>query len=435
VATVQALASIEHPPPPTSAGVSWARRCLWIAVFLPFIYTVERNAADLSGGATTWLDIVRGGGPLVLWALSHVLSPTVRRGFGAVEVYLGLFVVAALVSATLPANPAPQVTLFKALALLSALLALGRLVRMYSSPEEVLRGLASSTYVILGAAVIQFIAFRGDTYATSEGDELGVARLNLIVPQISANPLAFYGVAGVTASMLGLGPRRIVSSVFLRLLTAAGFAAMVALTRTRSALIAAGIVFGLILLWLVVRRPVVAAISVLTGSMLGLVAVDRYSEEIGDYLAREQSRESVNTLTGRTEIWAAAYDVWQSEPWFGLGYFAGHRLGIPGLNQQQSNIDNTWLELLVDVGILGTVPIVLFALLGLARLIRARLVGVVKLWAATVVLFGLVISAINPSLQTPSAAQLLILLPILAAMPSDSARSPDTARRPQHQHS
>ena len=61
----------------TSTGLRAARILLWLAVMLPFIYTTSKSAAELSGGGSVGaLEVLRGGGPLVLWGLSILAAPS-----------------------------------------------------------------------------------------------------------------------------------------------------------------------------------------------------------------------------------------------------------------------------------------------------------------------------------------------------------------------
>ena len=110
--------------------------------------------------------------------------------------------------------------------------------------------------------------------------------------------------------------------------------------------------------------------------------------------------------------------TWHANKVFGLGYYTGHRLGIPGLSQTQSNIDNTWLETMVDVGLLGLVSLASFALSGFVRLVRTReLTGDWRLWAVGVTVYGLAISFVNPTIQAPGAAQVIIGFLLVIVLP------------------
>jgi O-antigen ligase len=74
-----------------------------------------------------------------------------------------------------------------------------------------------------------------------------------------------------------------------------------------------------------------------------------------------------------------------------------------------SNLDNTWLEALVDVGVIGLALLALFLLAGLVRIAQARsLPSDLQLFALLLVLYGTVVSFVNPTIQSVSAVQVLL---------------------------
>jgi O-antigen ligase len=118
-----------------------------------------------------------------------------------------------------------------------------------------------------------------------------------------------------------------------------------------------------------------------------------------------------------------------------VGYYTGHRLGIEGLSETQSNIDNTWLETLVDVGLLGLVSLAVFAICGLVRLVRSReLAGDLKLWAVAVAAYGCAISFVNPTIQTPGAGQVVLGFLLMVALPARRAEHSDFCRSTESNH-
>jgi O-antigen ligase len=130
--------------------------------------------------------------------------------------------------------------------------------------------------------------------------------------------------------------------------------------------------------------------------------------EISSYLYRQQSKSVFSTLTGRTNEWSEADTLWKTAPIFGLGYYSGHREGLveesllqPGQGVP-SNLDETWLETLVDVGVVGCVLLAGFALAGMTRLMRyrRRLPANVR-WCALAlgILVFPITSFVNPTIQ------------------------------------
>ena len=403
----------------TSTGLRAARILLWVAVMLPFIYTTAKSAAELSGGGSVGaLEMLRGGGPLVLWGLSILAAPVRRRGFGAPDVFLALYALVIVLSAFNPLNPSGQASLLKSITLISVILAMWRLVRLYDHPRELVVALTGWVHLVLIAGAVQIVLFRSTVYAVGDTTTDGLARLNLVVPSVSANPLAFLGVAGILSCAVGVAPRWLHFNVFVRNALMGLYVYEIFLTRTRSALLV-GLVIVAVSLVLRARRHPLSTITTAVAFIGGaVVLMPSLLPEVHSFLQRGQTSASIDSLSGRTVIWDAAYRVWQQHQTLGLGYYSGHRLGIPGLQQVQSNIDNTWLETLVDVGLLGIIPLALFTLVGVWRMARSKLLqGDVRLWAVGISAYVVAISFINPTIQQPGAPQVVLTLLILSITP------------------
>ncbi len=403
-----------------------ARLLLWLAALLPFVYTTSQNASTIAaGGGVGPLEILRGGGPAVLWALSLVLAPALRHGVGLVEIALAGFCTVIVMSVLIPSNPSPQGSLLKSVSMVFVLLSLGRLVRMYPSPREAVTDLAGFVHLVMFAAIVQVVLFRSTVYAVGADTLDGLPRLNILVPQVSANPLALIAVAGILSCVLGVGPRWLPSNAFVRNTLIVLYVYVIVLTRTRSALAVGLLILGIALLGRARRRPL-STLTIMCGIVLAtLLVVPSLLPQLHSFLQRGQTSASIDSLSGRTVIWDYAWRAWDDNRLFGLGYYTGHRLGIPGLSETQSNIDNTWLETLVDVGLLGLVPLALAAVSGLVRLIRSReLTGDWKLWAVCVALYVSVISFVNPTIQAPGPAQLVLTFLLLVVLPRGSRRPP-----------
>lgn len=87
-----------------------------------------------------------------------------------------------------------------------------------------------------------------------------------------------------------------------------------------------------------------------------------FLDDILEYMARGQDEEQFASMSGRTHMWEAALDAWQQSPLLGHGYFVGHK------NVQISNgkfletVDSTYIETLVNLGIVGFSLIAAFAI-------------------------------------------------------------------------
>ena len=409
---------------------------LWLAAVLPFIYSTSKNASELaSGGGVGPLEVLRGGGPAALWLLSILLAPTVRRGFGLVETALAGFSAVILMSVLIPENPSPQGSLLKGVSMVFVILSLARLARMYPTPEEAVTGLVSFVHLVLISAAVQLLLFRHDVYAVGADTLDNLPRLNILVPQVSANPLALVAVAGILSCVLGVRPGRVPFNPLIRNALIVLYFYLILLTRTRSGLAVGLIIIAVALLARARRRPL-STVAISSGLVVaGVLIVPSLLPSVHTFFQRGQTTQGISTLSGRTVVWNYAWNVWESHKVFGLGYYTGHRLGIEGLSQTQSNIDNTWLETMVDVGLVGVVCLALYAIFGLIRLVRTHeLAGDLKLWAVGVAVYGCAISFVNPTIQTPGAAQmvlgflLLVVLPVRSVKPPDDRQPTETGR-------
>ena len=274
--------------------------------------------------------------------------------------------------------------------------------------------LAGFVHVVLISTAVQLVLVPNRVYSYDPDSYSLVPRLGSLVPQISANPLAFIAVAGLMSLVTHATPGWVRRDTFLRALLLVVYTAELALTRTRSALVIGLLVLAVTAVARIRRTPVPALLLVTTGMVVALLL---RGTEVMTYLLRGQTEQGISTLTGRTVIWQMALDSSERHRLFGLGYYSGHRLGIQGIAQTQSNIDNTWLESMVDVGVIGLIPLAVFCISGIVRLLRSHDIrGDVRVWATGVVSYGLLISFVNPTIQGIGPSGLLLAFPLLAAV-------------------
>jgi O-antigen ligase len=311
-------------------------------------------------------------------------------------------------SVLIPGNPSPQGSLLKGVSMVFVLLSLGRLARMYPSPGDALVGLSGFVHLVLFAALVQVFLFRHTVYAVGADTIDNLPRLNILMPQVSANPLALVAVAGILSCVLGVAPRWLPFNPLLRNVLIVLYVYVIVLTRTRSALLVGLVVILLALAVRAKRRPL-STLTILAGLVLATVfVIPAVLPEVHSFVQRGQTAQGIDTLSGRTVVWDHAWQTWQQNRLFGLGYYTGHRLGIEGLSETQSNIDNTWLETMVDAGLV-------------ARLVRSReLQGDWKLWALGTAVYALAISFVNPTIQAPGAGQVILAFLLMVVLPRRS---------------
>jgi O-antigen ligase len=380
-----------------SGRLRWAKRCLWLTLFLPFAYLVKRSSQEIEQGFGVY-DVIRGGGALVLVVLAVMLAPCRRRGMGLVELAAFLYCAVALISTLWSINP--PATASKAVLLSAAYFAVFRLVRLYENAADALSALAVVVHTLLVWCIAQAILF--PDLAIVRGSVDTTPRLVSVVPSIGANPLGFLALAGIVALVLNIGPR-LVRNIPARVVLGCLYLTELFMTRTRTALLIGILVLLLTVVVNMKLRPVLATYVVLLAAGGALLAFTTYPAQVASYFRRGQSSAAFQTLTGRTDVWNVAWTVVEEHPITGLGFYAGHRLGMPILNayQERSNLDNTWIEALVDVGVLGTIPLAVMLLAGWFRAMEARHEPAqFRLWALALLSYAVLISFVSPTVQS-----------------------------------
>jgi O-antigen ligase len=250
-------------------------------------------------------------------------------------------------------------------------------------------------------------------------------RLTSAVPSIGANPMGFLALSGILALVMNVGPA-LVRSIPVRLLLACVYMVELFMTRTRSALLIGVVVLLLTVIVNIKRRPVLATYVIISGLAAALLGITVYAKEIASYFVRGQSAAAFQTLTGRTEVWNVAWRAIEENPLTGLGFYAGHRLGIPVLNsyQDRGNLDNTWIEALVDVGIIGTIPLAVMLVGAWLRAVQAHDEPVQsRIWALSLLSYALSVSLINPTVQSGLGMNWILTLVPAAAFISSNHHS------------
>jgi O-antigen ligase len=275
-------------------------------------------------------------------------------------------------------------------------------------------------HALLVWVAVQAVLF-WDEVVYPEGD---ITRLGSAVPQIAPNPLGYLAVAGLLALFFGVGPRFIVRSLVLRVGLAGLYAAELLASRTRTALVLGALVVLVALLLHARKRIVLVSVLFLCGLTAVTVLLGYFGDSLNDYFFRGQTSGELIGLTGRVDIWRAATQEVSENFLLGLGFYSGHRLALTGIwnYQVESNIDNTWLETLVDVGVVGMIPLAIFVIAGVIRLLGDRIPSDVKFWGLAIALYGVAISFVSPTLQMSGVAFLLMGTPLVAAWSAGDLR-------------
>jgi O-antigen ligase len=190
----------------------------------------------------------------------------------------------------------------------------------------------------------------------------------------AGHPNALGIVAGLLMLMVAAARRQalIGGATFYGSL-AIGFVALLA-TGSRTALIAALIAWGLVKARNS-RFGAAAAIAILAASSLILLlgacdALPDITDMLGK-LSRSGRGSEILTLTGRTDIWDIAWTNIMRKPFFGWGYYGTEQLIADSLDprfaDQAKHAHNMFLQSLLSVGFVGSLPGFAFIILLVGR--------------------------------------------------------------------
>jgi len=172
-----------------------------------------------------------------------------------------------------------------------------------------------------------------------------------VLPVTNGNGLAFMGALVAFSGFCGISRSAgATSKAVLWCLVALALATLV-LGQSRTSLF--GFVAALIVYLLFVRRYMLLGV-------LGVLALagwlsTSFFELAQTYFMRGQSEELFTSLSGRTQAWQAAWDMFKQSPLTGHGFAAAARLEILG-TEGASTLHGAVFDVLVGIGILGLVP-------------------------------------------------------------------------------
>jgi O-antigen ligase len=374
------------------------RWVLWAGLIIPLLLTEQRFAAGVTDPSLTYRDALRAAIPAGAILLASLAARPVRHGTRR-PLLLPLCMYAAWAALTALWSVSPMATILKVVVLALQYVLLGMLVRRYSTRAHLVHGVVTVLYALtfsaaLGAILAPGVAFR-DT-------ERGFGRLWGVFPDITPNSLGLVAAIALIGWVARQGPKFVVSGAAWPV-SGAVIGVVLLATRTRYTLAIAALCSAYLVMRMrgggLVRR---ASLTLAAAGAIGGLAYT--AQSIVDYVVREQTAEQLLTLTGRTKTWARALDVAAERPWAGWGYYAGHRVhlsALPGTDLETSNLDNMWIESLVDVGVIGTFLLAMFVAAASREAFKGALLeGNERYFVQASVMAGLIASTVNPSLQT-----------------------------------
>jgi O-antigen ligase len=255
-------------------------------------------------------------------------------------------------------------------------------------------------------------------------------RLQGVFPQIAPDVLGTLAVVGLLAVIFSVGPQALLS-LSIRLVLGTLYVAELLATETRSAIVLGAIVMILSLVPWAFASPARLAM-LLFGTVLMLGSLLFVAPAVQQRLHRGESDVTFSTLNGRTTAWAEGVQAWSTSRLHGLGYYSGHRFGPvlePGQGES-TNLDNTWIESLVDVGIAGTALLGGFVLAASGRMLRSK--GAVSIstyvFVASTSLIYFLTSFVNPTVAGNESINFVVWTFVLLLFPLRNERGRASGR-------
>lgn len=398
---------------------------LWFGAFMPIVASVSKTTDEVTSGVGP-LEIVRGGGPLALYFLSILAAPH----YGAkdkprwTEVSLALFLIVAAASTFWSYNP--WATALKCIPLIFSYLCMLRLAKLYPTPQAAISGVVAVAHILMASTLLQWVVIPNQAFTADVGDV--IPRLGSVYPAISPNLLGVVALVALAGGVLQVGPKltRSPGAVIVLGLT---YTVMLFASRSRIATaIALAVVFGatLVAMHKTRARAAFGWFAAATGVVAAYVAAQKTTAVVDftDFLIRGQDAHALTSLTGRTVIWDRALAIWNENPVVGFGYYSGHRLflaSVDPLFSHYSNLDSTWIETLVDLGYLGLVPLSIFSIAALLRVLRFHLPRSEKLVSVGLVGAVLALSFVNPTIQAASSTAVMFGVVVFSCRPDRRA--------------
>lgn len=387
---------------PSNRKDSWSRAVLWLGLVNPFVAVGQNYPFTLTG--FEGVDVLRFSVPTVAMIVAVLVSRPKRRLSSTVQALALIFVGVAMLSSLWSSSA--SATALRASLLTSQYLALLALARRYQTTDQAFAGVTTAIHALLWTIPLGLLL--DSNAALHEFAGTDSFRLAGVYPQIHPNILGAVAAAGIILTVLpsriswlmGGGRRFVLITCYAMILVGA---------RARFALFFALTVLVIVGVRMLLKRPLILSSVFVLVAVGGVVSV-MHADHTLDFLRRDQNDRNLLTFSGRTEIWSTALTATEGDRLVGRGYYVGHRTGL-GLPASQSNLDNTWIESLVDLGLVGTVPLGLFVVMGMMHT-RRSLDSKVAL-EALLVLF-VCTSVINPSLQTLNLVGILFAFLLVA---------------------
>jgi len=327
----------------------------WLAMFSNILNWRLRDI--VAGAGFDFWDFYRIGLALLaaLIAMSEILknSEKVTRVISAPLVLLFVYGFVALISSQLVTSGVSFYSMWKAIEVLTVTTAaLGLLVNNNTTIDKAYEYIVKILMVMLLAYVVEAIVFPSEAFIKSRG--IIPYLMTGVMPIAQQNGLAFYAAVVslfcVTQLYLKL---RTFYKVFLVLMLLVSMGELI-LSQSRTSFI--GLVVAIVVfLYFNKNKMHLILVGVLGFIMLIVMG---FSGLLVDFLLRGQEDELVMSLSGRTEGWSKAWELFKESPVIGYGFVAAARTEILGNMHTggMSTLHGAFFDVIVGVGMAGLIP-------------------------------------------------------------------------------
>jgi O-antigen ligase len=231
---------------------------------------------------------------------------------------------------------------------------------------------------LLLAVYLGILVWPTKAFASSIG--LFSFKLQGVFPQVSSNGVGdFAAIIGtvVGARLLcrpregAAGQRLTKSSRLIYTLVLAFAAITMILAQSRSPIL--GFLLAMIVVSIAAHRYRIFLLATVFLCAMFFSNYGGVNDVTYDYMKRGQDEGNVESLSGRTGYWEAAFDATLEQPVGGYGAYAGGRYVLDRIdNSGVSSLHNTYMELFVGTGVVGLAILVAGLLATLYWLFRLR---------------------------------------------------------------
>jgi O-antigen ligase len=333
----------------------WSAFVLILAMAVTFIGGSGQAAADEGLAAASGARLVRAIAMVTLFgiAMAGILRNThALRRAGPAALWMVAYALLAITSLTYSISPFISAWKgFEVLVLVVTVISLAGKLRTLDDIQSTLNILWLMLLFLILTALFGTLFVPERAFAKLELSSSIV--ISGVYPEINANSLTqFSALLAVVIVALVLKPgRRAWGLGHIMVMILSTTTMLMAHSRTS---ILAGLVALLTVIYYAGRR------ALFIGSLIAAVLAWTSAEFVADYILRGQSQEVFLSMSGRTHFWEGAWPYFLQSPMLGHGFYSAQRVIIG-----TSSVDNTYLEVVLGLGILGlaifSVPIGLTA--------------------------------------------------------------------------